>query len=66
MLFSLLPNGDVKIFSWYGECCLTYVILLNDYIFTSAQRWCENIFLMSSYVNQFNNGLHKILVYTKP
>jgi hypothetical protein len=44
----------------------TYVELLDNVIFISAQRWCENIFLMSSYVNQFNIGLCTILMCIKP
>jgi hypothetical protein len=66
MLFSLLSNDDVKIFSWSGEYFFTCVILLNDYIFTFGQHQCENIFLMSSYVNQFNIVLHTILMCNKP
>jgi hypothetical protein len=37
-LFSLLSNGDVKIFSCSREYDFTYVELLNNDIFTSAQR----------------------------
>jgi hypothetical protein len=61
MIFSLLLNGDVRIFLIW-EYCFTYVILLNDHIFTFAQRWCENIFLMSTTLTNSNLGYRFLCV----